>query len=205
MNTRHLIELYFYMGFTYDEIAMILSIKHNMTISVRHLKRKLHELNLIRRKGYSDLDTVLSFIEYQLTTSGQMHGYRWMYQKCLLYGLKVKKEDITLMLRMLDPQGVKLRQRRCLRRRQYFSKGPNYCWHIDSYDKLKPYGLCINGCTGGYSRKLIWLRAGRSNSDPKVIAKYCLDAVEEYGGCPTFMRGYMGTVNVRVAAMQKFL
>ncbi|KAL3857201.1 hypothetical protein ACJMK2_011893 [Sinanodonta woodiana] len=120
MYTRHLIELYFYMGFTYDEIAMILSIKHNMTISVR----------------YSDLDTVLSFIEYQLTTSGQMHGYRRMCQKCLLNGFKVKKEYIRLMLRMLDPQGVKLRQRRCLRRRQYFSKGPNYCWHIDSYDKL---------------------------------------------------------------------
>ncbi|KAL3866444.1 hypothetical protein ACJMK2_043740 [Sinanodonta woodiana] len=104
MNTRHLIELYFYMGFTYDEIAMILSIKHNMMISVCHLKRKLHELNLTRRKGYSDLDTVLSFIEYQLTTSGQMHGYRWMYQKYLLNGLKVKKEDIRLVLRMLDPQ-----------------------------------------------------------------------------------------------------
>ncbi|KAL3866206.1 hypothetical protein ACJMK2_043528 [Sinanodonta woodiana] len=126
MYTRHLVELYFYMDFTYDEIAMILSIKHNMTISVRHLKRKLHELNLTRRKGYSDLDTVLSFIEYPLTASGQMHGYRWMCQKCLLNGLKVKKEDIRFMLRMLDPQGVKLRQRRCLRRQQYFSKGPKY-------------------------------------------------------------------------------
>ncbi|KAL3866164.1 hypothetical protein ACJMK2_043492 [Sinanodonta woodiana] len=115
MYTRHLVELYFYMDFTYDEIAMILSIKHNMTISVRHLKRKLHELNLTRRKGYSDLDTVLSFIEYP-----------WMCQKCLLNGLKVKKEDIRFMLRMLDPQGVKLRQRRCLRRQQYLSKGPNY-------------------------------------------------------------------------------
>ncbi|KAL3857208.1 hypothetical protein ACJMK2_011900 [Sinanodonta woodiana] len=124
MYTRHLIELYFYVGFTYDEIAMILSIKYNMTISVRHLKRKLHELNLTIRKGYSDLDTVLSFIEYHLSTSGQMHGYRWMCQKCLLNGLKVRKEDIRHMLRMLDPQGVKLRQRRCLRRRQYFLKRP---------------------------------------------------------------------------------
>ncbi|KAL3886534.1 hypothetical protein ACJMK2_026519 [Sinanodonta woodiana] len=94
MYTRHLIELFIYMGFTYDEIAMILSIQHNMMLYVRHLKRKLHELNLTRRKGYSDLDTVLSFIEYQLTTSGQMHGYRWICQKCLLNCLKVKKEDI---------------------------------------------------------------------------------------------------------------
>ncbi|KAL3891527.1 hypothetical protein ACJMK2_003787 [Sinanodonta woodiana] len=64
------------MGFTYDEIAMILSIKHNITFSVRHLKWKLHELNLTRRKDYYDLVIVLSCIEYQLTTSGQMHGYR---------------------------------------------------------------------------------------------------------------------------------
>ncbi|KAK3600724.1 hypothetical protein CHS0354_027218 [Potamilus streckersoni] len=134
-----------------------------------------------------------------------MHGYRWMYQKCLSNGLKVKKEEIRLMLEILDPQGVELRQRRCLRRRQYFSKGPNYCWHIDSNDKLKSYGLCINGCTDGYSRKLIWLKVGRSNSDPKVIAKYFLAAVEEYGGCPTFMRGDMATENVRIPTMQTFI
>ncbi|KAK3589641.1 hypothetical protein CHS0354_015138 [Potamilus streckersoni] len=102
--TRHLIKLYFYMGFTYDEITMILSMKHNINISVRHLKRKLRELYLTRRTGYSDLDTVLSFLEYQLTISGQMHGYRWTYQNCIINGLKVKEEEVRLVLDILDPR-----------------------------------------------------------------------------------------------------
>ena len=28
--------------------------------------------------------------------------------------------------------------------------GPNYAWHCDGYDKLKPYGLPIHGCIDGY-------------------------------------------------------
>ena len=28
-------------------------------------------------------------------------------------------------------------------------QGPNYLWHMDSYDKLKPYGISIHGCIDG--------------------------------------------------------
>ena len=27
--------------------------------------------------------------------------------------------------------------------------GPNYVWHCDGYDKLKPYGFAIHGCMDG--------------------------------------------------------
>ena len=29
-------------------------------------------------------------------------------------------------------------------------QGPNYIWHVDAYDKLKPYGMSISGCIDGY-------------------------------------------------------
>lgn len=32
----------------------------------------------------------------------------------------------------------------------YNAKGPNYSWHTDGYDKLKPYGIAIHGCIDGY-------------------------------------------------------
>jgi hypothetical protein len=35
--------------------------------------------------------------------------------------------------------------------------GPNFAWHADGYDKLKPYGFPIHGCIDGFSRRLIWL------------------------------------------------
>ena len=46
---------------------------------------------------------------------------------------------------------------RRLERRSYAVPGPNFIWHIDGYDKHKPFGLCIRGCTEGFSRKIIWL------------------------------------------------
>jgi len=28
--------------------------------------------------------------------------------------------------------------------------GPNYLWHVDGYDKLKPFGMAISGCIDGF-------------------------------------------------------
>ena len=28
-------------------------------------------------------------------------------------------------------------------------QGPNWCWHIDGYDKLKPFGFPIHACIDG--------------------------------------------------------
>ena len=103
----------------------------------------------------------------------------------------------------LDKDGVELRWKGRLKRRKYFAKGPNYLWHLDAYDKLKPYGLCISGCIDGFSRQLIWLNVYRTN--PRVIAGYYIEAVYQLVGCPSMVRGDMGTVNGHVAGMQRFL
>ena len=29
-------------------------------------------------------------------------------------------------------------------------QGPNYVWHTDGLDKLKPYGFAVHGCIDGY-------------------------------------------------------
>ena len=51
----------------------------------------------------------------------------------------------------MDPEGVDLRRARKLKRRRYrpISRGPNWCWHIDGYDKKSPYGIGIHGCIHG--------------------------------------------------------
>ena len=62
-----------------------------------------------------------------------------------------------MLLSQMDEVGTARRKSRRLSRRLYFSKGPNFLWHIDGYDKLKPYGICIHGCIDGSVRKFNYL------------------------------------------------
>ncbi|XP_041864801.1 uncharacterized protein LOC121654649 [Melanotaenia boesemani] len=172
-------------------------------ISERHLNRILRARLLYRRRY--DLDTGIDFIVDQLQGPGKDHGYRWMFTKCKQHGISIRKEDVRILLSLLDPVGSQVRQSRRLRRRQYFAEGPNFVWHIDSYDKLKPYGICINGCIDGFSRSIIWLRAAHTNSDPKIIGGYFVEAVERRGGLPKLVRTDMGTENVLVRDLQRHL
>ncbi|KAK3730126.1 hypothetical protein QZH41_004830 [Actinostola sp. cb2023] len=128
-----------------------------------------------------------------------------MHQRLRLdYSLRVNRETVRIILRSLDPEGVLLRSRHKLRRRQYRSKGPNYIWHIDGYDKLKPFGFCIHGAIDGFSRRIMWLEIGASNNNPRIIASYFYDCIKQMGGVPYICRGDAGTENVNVAAMQRF-
>lgn len=167
-ETNKLVNRYFSLGLQQKEILQFLRLLHGINISHRTLKRILSKFNLYRRKDYSSLEDVTKFIEDKLNTSGQLHGYRWMHLRCLQNNLVVTQQVVRELLSVLDSEGVASRRKKRLRRRQYQNKGPNYLWHIDSYDKLKPYGICINGCIDGFSRHIIWLKAGMTSSNPKV-------------------------------------
>ncbi|XP_061164518.1 uncharacterized protein LOC133173551 [Saccostrea echinata] len=128
-----------------------------------------------------------------------------MYLKCKQSGYNTSRDVVYELMRLLDPKGVMNRKRGRLMRRQYLNPGPNFAWHIDAYDKLKPYGIAISGCIDGYSRYVIWLEASTTNSDPKVIASYYLEAVRKANGCPKRIRADLGTENTSVRDMQIFL
>ncbi|KAJ8303145.1 hypothetical protein KUTeg_019541 [Tegillarca granosa] len=128
-----------------------------------------------------------------------------MYNKCLQAGFIIPRNTVYHLMKILDPDGILSRKRKRLHRRQYVSNGPDYVWHVDSYDKLKPYGIAINGCIDGYSRNIIWLEANTTNSDPKVISNYYIKAVQRRKGCPQRVRADMGTENTYIEQFQRFL
>ena len=78
-------------------------------------------------------------------------------------------------------------------------------WCLDSYDKLRRYGICINGCVDGFARKVMWMNAYHSASDPMLIGGYYLEVVESLGGCPMLVRGDACTENAHVCDIQRFL
>ena len=108
-------------------------------------------------------------------------------------------------MKELDPEGAVRRQRHQLQQRKYYSKGPNYVWHLDGYDQLKPFGFAIHECIDGYSRKVLWLSLLQSNNDPKLVCHLFTVYLRSFGGIPRKSVGDRGTENVHIAAAQRFL
>ena len=44
--------------------------------------------------------------------------------------------------------------------------------------------VCINGCLDGFSRKVVWMNAYYSSSDPRITGGYCMECVQGLGGAP---------------------
>ena len=198
-----LIRKYFHDGYSYDEILDFLATTHNVKISLRSLMSKLKSYSLSRQKHFSPLTSIRAAIQEELKGPGQHYGYRSMWQTLRQkYSLTVRRDDVMALMGEVDPSGVQLRARRRFVRRVYNSRGPNHVWHVDGYDKLKPYGLAISGCIDGYSRKVMWLVCGASNNDPGVIAQNYLHCVSECGIIPMHLRTDCGTENGTIAAIQ---
>lgn len=195
MDIRKILTDYHRTGMKYQEINDLLRTVHSIEISTRQMKRLFKQYGLRRKKNFSELDSLVQFIISELRSSGQMHGYRWLHSKCLLNGFTVTREMIRRILQVLDGDGVEIRRKKRLRRRLYSCKGPNYLWHADGNDKLKPYGIAIHGCIDGFSRKIIWLKAHITNNDPYVVAGYFAQSVKVLGACPQRMRTDYGTEN----------
>lgn len=200
-----LIEHYFNMGISYTEILMFLGSIHEIYLSIRQLKRILSRRGLGRRRNRPNVEEICRVIESELRGSGSRLGYRLMTRRILSkHNLMVDQETVRELLKILDPEGVAARSRHCLQRREYVTEGPNHVWHIDGYDKLKPFGFCIHGAIDGYSRRIMWLEVGPSNNDPAVIARYYVDCVQQMGGTARIIRADCGTENVHVAGLQRF-
>ena len=189
---------------TYKEMCNLLRVNHKFSISVRSLKRILQQLN-VKRKNIIESPiemTVMAIIQIVTSTSGFNLGYRSIWRKLKSeYHLSVKRDKVLKFLRLIDPQGVEARSRYRLKRRQYSVRGPNYLWHVDGHDKLKPFGFAIHGCADGYSRKVIWLEVSTTNNKPEVIAHYYLKSLLEYG-IPCAVRADKGTENNLIEVIQ---
>lgn len=205
-SEKEAIEGYFYSGFTYESIISFLSKYNGIVMSLSTLKRRLALYDFKRNKKDIDLSDVEGMIRHELDGPGCISGYRGMWHTLRVkYNIHVPRVEVERLMRKLDPEGVEERKRHKLKRRKYGSPGPNHCWHIDGYDKIKPFGFAIHGGIDGYSRRIMWLVVDRTNNDPSVTATFFLDCVEEMGGCPTLLRTDCGTENGIMAGIQCFL
>jgi hypothetical protein len=129
---EHLVAIYFDIGMSQLEILAALA-THGYIISLRHLKRILSSMSLTRRKHYTDIAEVVTFIQKELSGSGKLHGYRWMWQKCVDNGINVRRNDVQHILSILDPEGTQFRLVPLL----VYNTGPNIHVSLHARNRLQ--------------------------------------------------------------------
>ena len=111
----------------------------------------------------------------------------------------VSRVIVAQIMKHLDPI-VNTRRRRTLRRRFFYSPGPDWVWYLDGYSKSKPYDFEIHGCIDGYSRHVLWLSVIRSNKNRKEVCNLYFNYLLITKGVPRKIVADRGTENVNIAS-----
>jgi len=116
--------------------------KQHITMNQRTFKRRLKDYVLKRREKVDEelKERIRDLILQDICTGpDSLNGYRTMWHVLRLrHRINVPRRLVESLLREVDPRGVEHRRNRCLQRRMYVSPGSNF-WHMDGYDKLKPF------------------------------------------------------------------
>ena len=195
---------YFEGGFTYIEILEFLRVRHGYLMTLSTLKRWLREKGMRKRPLEAirnDTSDIFEAVRDEISGSGGDIGYRRVHKALKSKGYICRRDDVSQIFKQLNPDSVKLRKRRRLQRRRYVADGPNFVWHLDGHDKLKPFGFSIHGCIDGFSRYLIWLEVASSNKKPELIAKFYLDAAKSLESIPLQIKADNGTEHSLIEPM----
>ena len=158
-NEEEVIRYYFNHGYKYDEILCFLNKYHSINLSYRTFLRRLQLYNLRRRNTIGTHPQLTNGylrnkIRNLINGPASAGGYRVVWHFLEMDGIRVPRSIVRTILKELDPEGVERRRSHRLRRRKYSNPGPNFAWHIDGYDKLKPWGFPIHGAIDGFSRRM---------------------------------------------------
>ena len=115
----------------------------------------------------------------------------------LAQGIKPTREQVRVVLRVIDPEASRLRATRQIVRQEYNIVNPMELWHMDGWHKLINYGIVVHGCIDGATRLPVFMWASNNNRS-KTVEKLFKSAVQKYG-LPCRVRGDRGVENVLVA------
>ena len=175
----------------------VVSIAQLFSCSTKTIYRWIHEFSLTGTLqspiGARDLDEiVLSFVQAHPTS-----GQRLLIGHLRSLGLHVSRQRARESLLRVDPDGVAMRYKQTLHRREYSVAGPNSLWHVDGYHKLIRWQIIIHGGIDGFSREIVYLSASNNNQSSTVLTAF-IAAVEQYG-LPSRVRSDKGSENVGIS------
>lgn len=121
VSRAELIDKYFHEGYKYKEICEILA-KNNHKISLGNLKVLIKGMRLKSKFVEEDINEISLAIITELEGSGRCLGYKSMWQRVRYhYGLEAQRATVLELMRVMDPEGIEIRSRYRLKRREYIN------------------------------------------------------------------------------------
>ncbi|KAG6846651.1 hypothetical protein H0H93_012621, partial [Arthromyces matolae] len=119
------------------------------------------------------------------------------------------RDRILQLLHLIEPDAVKDRKARRFRRKVYYGPGVNGVWAQDQHDKWGArFGLWLHNGIDPFTGFNYWLKVWWTNSNPRLIVKYYLDAarsIKGFSGVPVLTQSDPGTENFSVANVQTLI
>ena len=83
--------------------------------------------------------------------------------------INVQRSRTRAVIRDVDPQGVRARQRLRIRCHVYSVPCPNYLWHVDGNHKLIRWGFVLHHGIDGFSRLVTFGKFSTNNRAATVL------------------------------------
>ena len=92
------VKRYFWKGYKYDEIILLLQKRHHVQISKRSFHSYVSQLGLFRKKLYINSVSLLEDVQQYLEENGSSHGYRNVQQRLMSRRIQYSKEAVRIAL-----------------------------------------------------------------------------------------------------------
>ncbi|KAJ7070248.1 hypothetical protein B0H15DRAFT_957851 [Mycena belliarum] len=114
--------------------------------------------------------------------------------------MSVPRSVVTDYFTHYESELVRQRRKNRLRRKMFWAAGVNDLWAVDQHDKWKyKFGLALHSGIDPFVGKIHWMKIWWTNSNPRLILSYYLDAVQELGFMPLVSQSDPGTENFGLA------
>ncbi|KZP15177.1 hypothetical protein FIBSPDRAFT_912633 [Athelia psychrophila] len=205
-DIRHAIKVYFDMGMNDLEICSNMEDHYDTAlhglgvVSLRNLRRKWGFQRTRQQKHtFQSISDAVRQIRVHFPFRGAETIKKNLRQ---MHGMHVSRKLVSNFLKVVEPQAVKARKGRRFKRKRYWAAGVNDAWPQDQHDKWKRFGLFLHQSCDAYSGSFNWVKIWWTNSNPRLIAKWFLDACREHGGVPLISQSDPGSENYGVANAQ---
>ncbi|KAH9929040.1 uncharacterized protein BXZ73DRAFT_48276 [Epithele typhae] len=169
-------------------------------------RRKEWELLSVRKQGHT-MESIHENVQALKQRFPGMGAQSLKDSLRVWEGLQVPRTLLRDYLKTTEPEAVAARRYRGkFKRYRFWCVGVNDFWSFDQHDKWGPrFGLWLHVCIEPMSGKILWLKIWWTNSNPRLIASYYLEAARALKGVPLVTQSDPGSENYGIAHAHTFI